>query len=140
MPNLNKQAVLSLLNRAYPRATFLLRHDWWKLNINSGIPCTGFCYIAAEVAYHMLGGKQEGFQVWFARVPDWFVLPNAQTRIVKMTHWWLEDKDGFFDPTAKQFTQGMLGIVYANGRRGGFLTRDISKRAAMLRDIALENA
>lgn len=47
------------------------------------------------------------------------------------THWFLKHEDGrIADPTASQF--GDIPIPYENGRGGGFLTAEPSRRARVV--------
>ena len=83
-------------------------------------PTAGHCYHAAEALYHMIGGKKSGWVPMRVREAD------------GMTHWWLQHrKTGeIADPTADQYR--LLGEEppYTEGRAGGFLTRQPSKRAS----------
>ena len=78
-------------------------------------PMQGHCYVAAEAAYHLLGGREYG---WTPCVAN---LGNNET------HWWLVNEDGTIcDPTWDQFPGP---FDYSIGKRTGFLTRYPSKRA-----------
>lgn len=94
-------------------------------------PATGFCSIAAEAVWAMLGGNQAGYLRFWARADG-------------DTHWWiLDSKTGrVVDPTASQFDGP---FDYSAGKRGappvtvanGVLFRGdrgllISKKAAHL--------
>lgn len=117
--------MLKNLEKSYrlDEAKNLLRKDWKKLNKDSP-HSTGFCYIAAEACYHLLGGAKAGLKVFYAAyVEDG----------MKCTHWWLCDKEGkIVDPTASQYTEVGLSPPYHLGKGSGFLTRQPSKRAAEL--------
>ena len=79
--------------------------------------CTGLeghCYVAAEALWHLTDRRLD---VYFARYRD---------RHRWHTHWWLQDGEQIWDPTAGQFPRG---FNYRLGRRGGFLTRNPSIRA-----------
>jgi hypothetical protein len=103
-----------------PEAKQLLRPDWRKLNQNAP-HSTGFCYIAAEAAFHILGRK--GFKSMYAAyVEDG----------IKCTHWWLMKGEEIFDPTASQYTELGLQPPYHLGKGAGFLTVQPSKRTAKL--------
>ena len=76
-------------------------------------PTYGFCSIAAEAAWFVLGGKPNGWVAHTARDTD------------NSTHWWLEHDSGLrFDPTADQYrSQGLLP-PYERGIKtnaGGFM-------------------
>lgn len=78
----------------------------------------GHCYVAAEAIYHMLGGKESGLKPVHLKMPDGVV------------HWWLETPDGeVIDPTHDQYDDP---IPYEEGRGGGFLTKEPSRRAQEL--------
>lgn len=82
--------------------------------------CFGLCYIAAEAAYHALGGSAAGYKPMSAS-GEWG------------THWWVRTPGGAnLDPTAVQFGADVLAKVHARGRGRGFLTREPSKRARVL--------
>src|SRR5581483_10696597 len=87
------KTAINLLNKAYPKAKHLLRPDWRKENEKSKIHSTGFCYIASEALYHMLGGTKSGMKPMCA--------PYAKGK----THWWLEKNGNVYDPTADQYVQ-----------------------------------
>jgi hypothetical protein len=77
----------------------------------------GHCYVASEVAYHLLGGKAEGW------TPQ-FIKHESQS------HWFLKHNSGFIlDITAKQFQSS---IDYSQAIGKGFLTKQPSKRARKL--------
>lgn len=55
-------------------------------------PTAGFCSVASEAAWFLLGGKQAGWVAHHARDLD------------GSTHWWLMHETGVrFDPTADQY-------------------------------------
>ena len=118
--------LLSAFERAYrlKEAKELLRKDWRKLN-ESLTPSTGFCYIAAEALFHLLG--KTGLKVMYASyVEDGF----------PCTHWWLVKGKQIIDPTKSQY--GGEEPPYRLGKGIGFLTTKISKRAAKLTEIVLK--
>lgn len=79
---------------------------------------TGHCYVASEALYHTLGGQGSGLKPMRLKMPDGVV------------HWWLETPDGeIIDPTHDQFEEP---VPYHEGKAGGFLTREPSKRAQTL--------
>lgn len=80
----------------------------------------GHCYVASEAVYHLAGGKDSGLIPYRLRMPDGVV------------HWWLETPDGeVIDPTHDQFDDV---VPYDQGKAGGFLTREPSRRARVLMD------
>jgi hypothetical protein len=88
-------------------------------------PTEGHCAVAAEAAYHLLGGKAAGW------VP--VVLPRVV--LGDNTHWWIENtRTGLrVDPTAEQFGNGP--IPYQLGKPCGFMCPNKgqpSRRAAVL--------
>ena len=76
-------------------------------------PTQGFCSVASEAAYFLLGGPREG---WVAM----FGLDHTQG-----THWWLERRSPSgierFDPTAEQYLSQGQTPPYHTGRPGGFM-------------------
>ncbi len=104
----------------------LLRKDWRELN--KGSPhATGFCYIAAEAAYHILGRK--GLKSLYAAYEE-----DGK----RCTHWWLLRGKEIIDPTASQYRELGLEPPYHLGKGAGFLTKQPSKRARKLMEIVLE--
>jgi hypothetical protein len=80
-------------------------------------PMQGHCYVASEAIYHILGGSSSG-------------LKPTRMRFGTDVHWWLVDSDGnVVDATFDQFNEP---VPYEQGRAGGFLTREPSKRAKVL--------
>ena len=62
--------------------------SWDKQN-----PTQGFCSIASEAAWFILGGPPSGWISYACQDPK-----------VGGTHWWLQHKDGsIFDPTEEQY-------------------------------------
>ena len=77
---------------------------------------TGHCYVAAEAAYHYVGGKRAGWKPICIRLPE-----------IKNTHWYIQHKDGMIiDPTKEQFNGRP---PYDRGKGSGFLTNKPSRRA-----------
>lgn len=76
-------------------------------------PTYGFCSIASEAAWFLLGGKEAGWVAYNARDTD------------NSTHWWLEHTSGLrFDPTADQYYRVGTVPPYERGipgRPGGFM-------------------
>jgi hypothetical protein len=91
----------ALLTREY-------RSQWSAEN-----PTAGFCSIAAEVAYFVLGGVKQGWVAMVAQDPE------------GGTHWWLERNTPQgrerFDPTADQYLSQGQTPPYERGRPGGFM-------------------
>lgn len=87
---------------------------------NPSLPeTTGHCYVASEAAYHMLGGKEEGWTPQFIRH-------------LGCPHWFLKHETGFIlDLTYNQFQSP---IDYSKARGSGFLTKKPSKRTRTLLD------
>ncbi len=109
-------------------AKALLRKDWREAN--HGAPhATGFCYIAAEAAFHLLGGKSGGLKSHCA-----VYLEDGK----RCTHWWLTQGKRIIDPTASQYLELGLDPPYHLGKGSGFLTKQPSKRAARLMEIVLQ--
>ena len=77
----NKKQLLEAFETVYKssEAKKLLQQRWYKENINNGPHSTGFCYIAAEVAFHLL--KKQKPKAFCAS----YVEGNK-----KSTHWWIE--------------------------------------------------
>jgi len=85
---------------------------------NKNNPMYGHCYAASEAAYHL-----------FAKADGYFPVRGRDSRGV--CHWWLENEDrDRLDITADQYFSVGRVPPYWNGKRGGFLTKEPSKRAA----------
>lgn len=70
-------------------------------------PTQGFCSIAAEAAFFVLGGGPAGWVSWATRDTD------------GTSHWWLQYGDGTrYDPTAEQFTSVGTVPPYERGLHG----------------------
>lgn len=98
----------------------LLSKDWQarKKKLASCHPTFGHCYLATEVAYHMLGGKAKGWTPQYLKCQDG-------------SHWFLKHKTGtIFDVTEGQFEGEEIPYRKAIGK--GFLTKKPSKRAQKL--------
>jgi hypothetical protein len=88
----------------------LLPPEWQ----NHPNPMAGYCYVASEALYYLLGGSEAGLTVKRA--------PCAGGE-----HWWLEGgADKLIDATADQFEQD---FAYGEGVASPFLTPEPSPRA-----------
>jgi hypothetical protein len=77
----------------------------------------GHCYVASEAVFHMLGGKKAGYK-------------GVTLNFQGYPHWWVVDQFGrVLDPTADQYD---VDVPYEKGKGCGFLTRQPSKRAAIV--------
>lgn len=106
----------------------VLRPDWRKRRPADAVASWGCCYVAAEAAYHALGGLASGCKVMHVNhegAPHWYLV-NADA-------WhggYLSVESGsVIDPTADQFA---TPVPYARGKGKGFLTSQPSKRAVVL--------
>jgi 8-oxo-dGTP pyrophosphatase MutT (NUDIX family)/GNAT superfamily N-acetyltransferase len=79
-------------------------------------PLQGHCYVAAEALYHLINGKDTGWQP--------HVITHEDDR-----HWYLRHRatGKVLDPTAEQFEKP---VPYEHGRAIGFLTGDRPSRRA----------
>ena len=120
---MRSKRAMDLLEKAYPKAKHLLRKDWLSRNEASGISSTGFCYIAAEALFYMIGGLSSGYK------PVCLLEEDG-------THWWLAKGRFILDPTRSQY--GDEEPRYHDGRCTGFLNgyTKPSRRASQLIDIA----
>lgn len=111
------QSYIEKVKRALTGDLLQSKYKWMHDPNN---PTAGHCYHAAEALYHMLGGKKNGWVPMRVREPD------------GMTHWWLKNTktEEIGDPTSDQYRLVGEEPPYADGRAGGFLTRQPSKRAA----------
>ena len=101
----------------------VLRPDWRKRRPADAVVSWGCCYVAAEAAYHALGGENAGLKVMHVNhegAPHWY--------LVDLTR--LEDfLPVVIDPTSDQFA---TPVPYTKGKGKGFLTLQPSKRAQAL--------
>jgi 5-methylcytosine-specific restriction endonuclease McrA len=96
----------------------LLTSQWAAERKPGSHPLTGYCYVASEALYHLLGGSKS----------DWMVF--RCTFSPGKTHWWLADAAGqILDPTAEQFGGEP---PHRKGQRTQFLSRQPSRRATEL--------
>jgi len=94
----------------------------------SEVPCYGHCYVATEALWYLLRGCEGGWR------------PKRGQDSTGIVHWWLEnDKGEILDATAVQYTSQGVEPPYDNGRFGGFLTKEPSKRAKeLIRRLSLD--
>jgi hypothetical protein len=91
----------------------LLPPEWQ----NHPHPIGGYCYVASEALYYLLGGSEVGLTV--KRAP-----------CVGGEHWWLEGRgDKLIDATADQFEGD---FDYSKGIASKFLTPEPSPRAVKI--------
>jgi len=77
----------------------------------------GHCYVASEAAYHLIGGKENGWKPFCMEVD-------------LNTHWFLKHSSGFIlDVTESQFKSK---LDYSQAKGKGFLTKQPSKRTRKL--------
>lgn len=113
-----------LIRTILSRRPDLLKPEY-RAKVEAGAhPLTGHCYVASEVAYHLLGGPSSE---WRPRT----------VRHEGEVHWFLRHRGtgDILDLTADQF---QTKPPYEHARRGGgFLTLDPSKRAnAVMMELA----
>lgn len=97
-----------------------LSKEWQQKKLAEKNPHStyGHCYLATEAAYHLLGGREEGWKPYHLKQSG-------------ESHWFLKHNSGaLLDLTADQFDG--VPIRYDLARGKGFLTRDPSKRAKRL--------
>lgn len=83
-------------------------------------PTKNFCYVASEALYH-LKAKELGY------------FPVRARDTLGKVHWWLENKEyDILDITWQQYQLENLFPPYRDGKRGGFLTKNPSKRCKIL--------
>lgn len=103
----------------------LLKSDWAAKSEQDN-PLKGHCYVAAEVLYHQLGGKNAG---WTPQRLNHESFPEGLAR--GETHWYLRHESGIIaDPTGAQFAPH--DVPHDKGKGAGFLTREPSHRARVV--------
>ncbi len=118
------------LNKVFesPEAKKLLNKYWREKNNRSRYPATGFCYIATEALFYLIGGLKSGFKPKYLRYKNQHI-----------THWWLENEEGMIlDPTLAQY--GGKNPNYKRGKGCGFLNgyEKPSRRAKKLIELMKE--
>ena len=114
-----RELELTLKVRAILSSSDDLRRAPWR---GSDRVTAGHCYVASEVLFHALGGKEAGYTVWG------MIWEGSQ-------HWWLRspnvlgEPEDVIDPTWDQFDRLP---DYAAGKRRSFLTNHPSKRAVQM--------
>ncbi len=122
-------ALIAAFERAFrtPDALKLLKPVWRERNQRPGTPPSrGFCYIASEAAYHLMGGASNG---WRPMRAAW------QEDGEDVDHWWLVQGKTVLDVSASQFTDAGKPLPYAMGKPRNFMTVKPSQRAVTLTAI-----
>ena len=91
---------------------------------------SGYCYVATEALYWMLGGPKSDYYPYVLGNKDWPEGLNPGE-----THWFLKNKsDKVIDPTKEQF--GELVVPYNKGKANGMMNYPVggSKRCKILID------
>src|ERR1039457_2892669 len=120
------QAVVEAVRKSLP----YLKNDknvlpplWLKMNLESKVDSTGFCFAAANAVYHLLGGKASGLTPMVAKYFDPELLIADPQSKGMATHWWIRDSAGnIIDPTSDQYTALGLKPPYELGKGAGFNT------------------
>ena len=111
----------------------VLRPDWRKRRPADAVASWGCCYVAAEAAYHALGGENAGLKVMHVNhegSPHWYLVDLTCPEVVSLpSAKRLITRPKPIDPTADQFA---TPVPYAKGNGKGFLTLQPSKRAQAL--------
>lgn len=105
----------------------VLKPEWYKKNIESGIHSTGFCYAASEVIYRLTGGKEK-----------WKKVAISEKKWEFGGHCYLENKETGerLDITDEQYVSVNIDIPYDKGIGGGFRTKDFGENARLLAEMA----
>ena len=91
MVHLNKNITSIRKTFRLKKAKELLSQYWFIKNKKGKIHSIGFCYIATEALFHLIGGEKSGY------FPCYYKIKNE-------SHWWLQNKDGhILDPTMDQY-------------------------------------
>jgi hypothetical protein len=98
---------------------------WYKINANSTISSTGFCYLASEVIYKLTGGAKRW---WFKElISD--AIPNQY-------HYFLQDKKTgeIVDPTADQFQDIQIPYHLAKNKGKRFTSKNCNALIKILNE------
>jgi hypothetical protein len=140
--NKKEQKTIKLIRKTFktPEAKKLLTPYWREQNKNKNVHSVGFCYIATEALFHMLGGKNSGYKPVCISFPIDFYVNRPNDPVIE-THWWLVNKEGkILDPTIDQIKKDIdIKEMYKNGICKGFQNgyKKPSKRAQKLIELAL---
>lgn len=121
--NLNKSIIALRKTFRLNSAKKLLTPYWHEKNKKGKIHSIGFCYIATEALFHLIGGEKTNYRPAFYKKG-------------KESHWWLVDNQGkILDPTKDQFKPNKP--QYHLGKRIGFQNgyKKPSKKAAILIEL-----
>ena len=109
----------SLLTKKFLKLKNKLRDNGIRVHWSFGL-----CYVLSECAYHMLGGKEQGWKPMFVRH-------------MGCPHWFLQHENGdIFDASAEQFS---APVHYEAARGKGFMTKKPCKRSVLLIQRILKN-
>ena len=106
-PDIAKRLLQAMLPHLAPE----LLAPAWRSGWSAANPTRGFCSVASEAAWFLLGGGAGGW------------LPCVGRDDSGGTHWWLEACDGGMriDPTADQYFSRGATPPYARGHHGTFM-------------------
>jgi len=82
----------------------VLEHNWYQLNIETGIASTGFCFAASEVLFRLTGETE----IWMVKSI------NDPAQWNNGTHYFLERRQNkeIVDITSDQYTRREIAIPY----------------------------
>ena len=110
----------------------VLRPDWRKRRPANAVASWGCCYVAAEAAYHALGGASSGCKVMHVThegSSHWYLVDLTRREVELPRGAACRMRPVVIDPTVDQFA---TPVPYAKGKGKGFLTLQPSKRAQAL--------
>ncbi len=105
----------------------ILKPEWYKKNIESGVDSTGFCYAASEVIYRLTGGKEKWKKV---------AIPEKEWEYGGHCYLINKETNEILDITADQNTSLGIEIPYDKGIAGGFRTKNYGNGAKLLVKMA----
>jgi len=122
--------LISKLKQAFSKQEIkkaVLDQEWYSKNIETKIDSTGFCYAACEIIYRMTGGKER-----------WKKYAISKDKWNDGGHCYLMDKkdNSILDITSDQYLLNGIDIPYHLGVAGGFRTKDFTKKARLLAEMA----
>ena len=120
--------IINALQNAFERNDVkeeVLDDYWYKLNVETGIHSTGFCFSASEVIYRLNG--KDNWKVLSLKDPDHW--SNG-------THYFLENRHSkeILDITRNQYEERGIEIPYDLGKGRGL--RNVSNNAKTLAQMA----
>lgn len=76
-----------------------------RSDVRSEHPLSGYCHVASEALFYMLGGKDAGYEIYQAKGDD------------GLSHWWVQKVGAIYDITSEQYTDRGEVPPYEKGKK-----------------------